>query len=187
MVRRWPWNVLYITFSSWDLIFCPVHLQTGGTTIKMKMADHLVTFSRPCWRLPKRGCSVKFTGKVHLGVSVAKPLTILCGRRWKKLCQLESGMREGDNNTQFENRRGVVRLRGGGGARKGGKKEHRRRELFLRYIGIYRIYSRISIVTDFTCLVTILQLYKLLYKAIRYSPLRAQGNDRKWGKMLTCL
>lgn len=88
-------------------------------------------------------------------------------------------MREGDNNTQFENRRGVVRLRGGGGARKGGKKEHRRRELFLRYIGIYRIYSRISIVTDFTCLVTILQLYKLLYKAIRYSPLRAQGNDRK--------
>lgn len=143
------------------------------------MADHLVTFSRPCWRLPKRGCSVKFTGKVHLGVSVAKPLTILCGRRWKKLCQLESGMREGDNNTQFENRRGVVRLRGGGGARKGGKKEHRRRELFLRYIGIYRIYSRISIVTDLTCLVTILQLYILLYKAIRYSPLRAQGNDRK--------
>lgn len=30
-------------------------------------------------------------------------------------------MREGDNNTQLENRRGVVRQRGGGGARKGRK------------------------------------------------------------------
>lgn len=87
------------------------------------MPDHLVTFRYPGKVVVKilTWLSVKFTGKVPLGVGIAKPFTILCGRRWKKLCQLESGMREGDNNTQLENCRGVVRLRGGGIARKGRK------------------------------------------------------------------
>lgn len=44
-------------------------------TNRFRKTGHLVTFNRP-W------VSVKFTGKVPLGLSNAKLTRILCGRRW---------------------------------------------------------------------------------------------------------
>lgn len=126
---------------------------------------------------------------VPLGFSIAKPLAILCGRRWKNLCQLKSGIREGDNNTQLESRRGVVRLGGGGGAREG-RKESSQKARAISGMSWDFIARRISIVTDFACSFTILLLYILRSKAVHYFPFRArrheQTNDRKTRKSWEC-